>query len=54
MLSKLGFQTSYLKDVDELKKLFREYMWPEFKEKYIPSRFFISVMTEILKLRSGQ
>jgi TRAP-type C4-dicarboxylate transport system substrate-binding protein len=54
MLSKLGFQTSYLKDVDELEKLFREYMWPEFKEKYIPSWFFISVMTEILKLRSGQ
>lgn len=54
MLSKLGFQTSYLKDVDELEKLFREYMWPEFKEKYIPSWFFISVMTEIIKLRTGQ
>jgi TRAP-type C4-dicarboxylate transport system substrate-binding protein len=54
LVDKLGFQITTIKDAEELEKLFREYMWPEFKEKYIPSWFFISVMTEILKLRTGQ
>ncbi len=54
MVNKLGFQITTIKDAEELEKLFREYMWPVFKEKYIPSWFFISVMTEILKLRTGQ
>ena len=54
MVNKLGFQITTIKDAEELEKLFREYMWTEFKEKYIPSWFFISVMTEILKLRTGQ
>jgi TRAP-type C4-dicarboxylate transport system substrate-binding protein len=54
LINKLGFQITTIKDAEELEKLFREYMWPVFKEKYIPSWFFISVMTEILKLRTGQ
>jgi hypothetical protein len=53
-VNKLGFQITTIKDAEELEKLFRENMWPVFKEKYIPSWFFISVMTEILKLRTGQ
>ena len=54
LVNKLGFQITTIKDAEELEKLFRENMWPVFKEKYIPSWFFISVMTEILKLRTGQ
>ena len=54
LMNKLGFQITTIKDAEELEKLFRENMWLVFKEKYIPSWFFISVMTEILKLRTGQ
>jgi TRAP-type C4-dicarboxylate transport system substrate-binding protein len=54
MVNKLGFQITNLKDVELLERLFREYMWPVFREKYIPSWFFISVITEIMRLRTGQ
>jgi TRAP-type C4-dicarboxylate transport system substrate-binding protein len=54
MVNKLGFQITTLKDVELLERLFREYMWPVFREKYIPSWFFVSVITEIMKLRTGQ
>jgi hypothetical protein len=54
MVNKLGFQITTLKDVELLERLFREYMWPVFREKYIPSWFFISVITEIMRLRTGQ
>jgi TRAP-type C4-dicarboxylate transport system substrate-binding protein len=54
MVNKLGFQITTLKDAELLERLFREYMWPVFREKYIPSWFFISVITEIMRLRTGQ
>ena len=54
LVNKLDFQITTIKDAEELEKLFREYMWPVFKEKYIPSWFFISVITEIMRLRTGQ